>query len=92
MKHFKTKASLIALGVFALFALLQQLNLNPLYPDGAFFWCAFVSVFVLILASDRIGRVVMARGRDAADVAIATVFGWHRLDRFDVVTDEVPAP
>ena len=40
----------------------------------------------------RIGRVVMARGRDAADVAIATVFGWHRLDRFDVVTDEVPAP
>ena len=65
MKHFKTKASLIALGVFALFALLQQLNLNPLYPDGAFFWCAFVSVFVLILASDRIGRVVMVRAHNA---------------------------
>ena len=40
----------------------------------------------------RVGRVLMARGRDAADVAIATVFGWHRLDRFDVVTEETPAP
>ena len=38
----------------------------------------------------RIGRVVMARGRDATDVAIATVFGWQQLDRFDVVTDELP--
>ncbi len=37
----------------------------------------------------RIGRVVMARGRDAADVAIATVFGWQQLDRFDVVTEEI---
>ena len=40
----------------------------------------------------RVGRVLMARGRDAADVAIATVFGWHRLNRFDVVTEETPAP
>jgi transglutaminase-like putative cysteine protease len=38
----------------------------------------------------RIGRVVMARGRDAADVAIATVFGWQQLDRFDVVTNALP--
>jgi hypothetical protein len=31
----------------------------------------------------------MARGRDATDVAIATVFGKADLGRFDVVTDEV---
>ncbi|MBV8549930.1 MAG: transglutaminase family protein [Acidobacteriaceae bacterium] len=37
----------------------------------------------------RIGRVVMATGRDAADVAITTSFGNPRLIRFDVVTDEV---
>ena len=37
----------------------------------------------------RIGRVVIARGRDAADVAITTVFGWSRLDRFEVVTEEI---
>ncbi|MBS0430687.1 MAG: transglutaminase family protein [Proteobacteria bacterium] len=37
----------------------------------------------------RIGRVVIARGRDAADVPITMVFGEHTLQRFDVVTDEV---
>jgi transglutaminase-like putative cysteine protease len=37
----------------------------------------------------RIGRVLMATGRDAADVAITTSFGTSWLKRFSVVTDEV---
>jgi transglutaminase-like putative cysteine protease len=37
----------------------------------------------------RIGRVLMARGRDAADVPLITSFGPHSLLKFDVVTDEV---
>ncbi len=37
----------------------------------------------------RIGRVLMARGRDAADVAIATTFGPSTLRSFKVWTDEV---
>lgn len=37
----------------------------------------------------RIGRIVMARGRDATDCAISTSFGAARLTRFDVHTDEV---
>jgi transglutaminase-like putative cysteine protease len=37
----------------------------------------------------RIGRVLIARGRDAADVAISTCFGENRLESFMVVTDEV---
>lgn len=41
----------------------------------------------------RIGRIVMARGRDAADVAISTTFGVAELVRFSVVTEEaVSAP
>jgi len=36
----------------------------------------------------RIGRVLMAVGRDATDVAITTSFGSARLVQFDVVTDE----
>jgi transglutaminase-like putative cysteine protease len=36
----------------------------------------------------RIGRIVIARGRDAADVAISTTFGPARLARFKVVTEE----
>jgi transglutaminase-like putative cysteine protease len=39
----------------------------------------------------RIGRVVMARGRDAADVAISTNFGVVQLVKFSVITDEVTA-
>jgi transglutaminase-like putative cysteine protease len=36
----------------------------------------------------RIGRVLIARGRDAADVAITTTFGPNQLERFTVWTDE----
>lgn len=39
----------------------------------------------------RIGRIVIARGRDAADVPITMVFGQHKLNRFDIVTEEVMA-
>lgn len=38
----------------------------------------------------RIGRILMARGRDATDVALTTAFGPANLVRFDVHTDEVP--
>jgi transglutaminase-like putative cysteine protease len=39
----------------------------------------------------RIGRVLMARGRDAADVAMTTTFGMNQLQSFKVWTDEVTA-
>ena len=39
----------------------------------------------------RIGRVLMARGRDAADVALTTTFGMNTLQSFNVWTDEVTA-
>jgi transglutaminase-like putative cysteine protease len=38
----------------------------------------------------RVGRILMARGRDACDVAIATTFGPNTLESFKVWTDEVP--
>jgi transglutaminase-like putative cysteine protease len=37
----------------------------------------------------RIGRVLIARGRDAADVAISTTFGPNMLSSFTVVTEEI---
>jgi transglutaminase-like putative cysteine protease len=37
----------------------------------------------------RIGRILIARGRDAADVAISTAFGPNHLQVFRVWTDEV---
>ena len=38
----------------------------------------------------RMSRVLMARGRDASDVAIATTFGPNYLESFKVWTDEIP--
>jgi len=40
----------------------------------------------------RIGRVVIARGRDATDVAMISSFGPHVLQRFEVTTEEVDEP
>lgn len=38
----------------------------------------------------RIGRILMATGRDATDVALTTAFGPATLSRFEVVTEEIP--
>ena len=37
----------------------------------------------------RIGRIVIARGRDAAEVPITMVFASHHLEKFTVVTEEI---
>jgi transglutaminase-like putative cysteine protease len=39
----------------------------------------------------RVGRVLMATGRDAADVAFLTSFGMATMTKFEVTADEVPA-
>jgi transglutaminase-like putative cysteine protease len=38
----------------------------------------------------RIGRILMARGRDATDAAIVTSFGPNTMTGFKVVSDELP--
>ena len=40
----------------------------------------------------RIGRVLMARGRDAADVAISNTFGPNVLSTFTVFAEEIAEP
>ena len=37
----------------------------------------------------RIGRIVIAKAREAADVAISTAFGPAQLARFNVITEEL---
>ena len=37
----------------------------------------------------RIGRILIARGRDAADVAISTTFGANELEHFKVWAEEI---
>lgn len=37
----------------------------------------------------RIGRILVARGRDATDIPMIHTFGPHILQRFEVITTEV---
>lgn len=39
----------------------------------------------------RIGRILVSRGRDAADIPMIHTFGPHTLRRFEVITEEVSA-
>ncbi|HEY0107156.1 MAG TPA: transglutaminase family protein [Rhizomicrobium sp.] len=39
----------------------------------------------------RIGRILMARGRDATDAALSTAFGSATLVNFTIMTDEIAA-
>ncbi|MNL83110.1 hypothetical protein D3C87_2106690 [compost metagenome] len=36
----------------------------------------------------RVGRILMATGRDATDVALTTAFGTAKLSRFEVKAEE----
>jgi transglutaminase-like putative cysteine protease len=38
----------------------------------------------------RIGRIVVARGRDAMDIPVLHTFGPHVLRRFEVIAEELP--
>ena len=40
----------------------------------------------------RIGRILVARGRDAADIPLVNSFGPHILQSFRVWTEEIPEP
>jgi transglutaminase-like putative cysteine protease len=54
------------------------------FLDGA--WHTFDPRF----NTPRIGRVLIARGRDANDVAISTAFGPNLLERFGVIAEALP--
>lgn len=67
-------------------------------PSGPGDFCAWFEVFLggrwhtfdARYNTPRIGRVLMVRGRDAADVAMITAFGEYELKLFRVWCDEVP--
>ncbi len=69
----------------------------PIDPNPMDF-CAWAEVFIngrwftfdARHNEPRIGRIVLARGRDAADVPMMTTFGPHLLETFQVTAEEVP--
>ncbi len=74
---------------------LGDTGLPPPYPPGDFaaWFEAYLGdqwhLFDPRNNTPRIGRVLIARGRDAADVAMVTTFGANTLDNFKVWCDEL---
>jgi transglutaminase-like putative cysteine protease len=75
---------------------LSDVGTRPPYPPGDFaaWFEAYLDggwhIFDPRNNTPRIGRVLIARGRDAADVAMVTTFGPNTLEAFCVWTEEVP--
>jgi len=55
------------------------------YLDGR--WYTFDARYNI----PRIGRILMVRGMDAADVSMVTSYGPHQMEKFEVWCDEVAA-
>lgn len=77
---------------------ISEVGMEPPHPPGD-----FAAWFEAYLGGEwhtfdprnnvpRIGRVLQARGRDAADVAITTTFGPNTLQDFTVWAEEVTEP
>ena len=74
---------------------LGDINITPI--PGPMDFSAWLEVYLgghwytadARINTPRTGRVLMASGRDATDVALSTEFGPARLNSFEVVTDEV---
>ncbi|PJN93336.1 transglutaminase, partial [Amaricoccus sp. HAR-UPW-R2A-40] len=74
---------------------LGDIGIAPL-PDPMDF-CAWFEVYLggewhtfdARYNTPRIGRILMVRGRDAADTAMITSFGMHALQSFNVWTVEL---
>ncbi|MEG3029647.1 MAG: hypothetical protein RR827_04545 [Oscillospiraceae bacterium] len=64
MKKATTLAYLVATLFFVANAISSRLNLNPLYPGTAFFYCIMISVYVGIWALSKAGKLVMTRRED----------------------------
>ncbi|MEI9901871.1 MAG: transglutaminase family protein [Hyphomicrobium sp.] len=77
---------------------LGDVGMQPPYPPGDFaaWFEAYIGghwyTFDPRNNVPRVGRVLIARGRDAADVAMTTTFGPNTLEGFKVWTDEVADP
>ena len=59
MKKWKGLATLAAFALFALYVLVNQMNLNPLYPESAFIYCVLITALVLIFTLDRVGKLMV---------------------------------
>ena len=69
MKKITTAAYLVATIFFVVNAVNVRLNLNPLYPGTAFFYCVMISVYVAIWVVNKAGKIILTK-LDTGHVAV----------------------
>lgn len=66
MKKATTSAYIIATAFFLFNILTTSMNLNPLYPGTAFFYCFAITVYTVIGIVAKAGKLIFARREDGA--------------------------
>jgi len=61
MKKVSTAAYIIATLFFVVNAISASLNLNPLYPGTAFFYCVMLTVYVAIWVVNKAGKIILTK-------------------------------
>lgn len=69
MKKITKAAYLVATVFFVVNAVSARLNLNPLYPGTAFFYCVMLSVYVAIWVVNKAGKIIFTR-HETGQVAV----------------------
>ena len=69
MKKVSTAAYIIATVFFIVNMISARLNLNPLYPGTAFFYCIMLSVYVAIWVVNKAGKIIFTR-HETGQVAV----------------------
>ncbi|MBQ5783153.1 MAG: hypothetical protein IIV99_07210, partial [Oscillospiraceae bacterium] len=61
MKKITKLAYLIATLFFVVNAVNARLNMNPLYPGTAFFYCLMITVYVAIWVVNKAGKIIFTK-------------------------------
>lgn len=69
MKKISTAAYIAATVFFVVNAVSARLNLNPLYPATAFFYCVMITVYAAIWVINKAGKIILTR-HETGQVAV----------------------
>ena len=69
MKKVSTVAYIAATLFFVVNALSARLNLNPLYPSTAFFYCVMITTYAVIWIVNKAGKIIFTR-HETGQVAV----------------------
>ena len=74
MKKFKLGACAAIVVGALIYLFVKAPNINPLYPEGAFFWCVLITAFTLVWVIARFGSVFTQAAEQATSPSLLIPF------------------